>query len=302
MSDLYKRRFAELQQQMEALLASKATVYSQRYERNYVEIDGTALLEWKVKAKNLLSKACGGESEHYKAFCGHETRNFGTNLGTLERLKAIFLAAREDYDGGYLRPIRSLIQVEVFDSELEQARALLSAGHKSPSAVVAGVVLETSLRELCDRHGLPHGKLDKMNADLAKAGTYNKLQQKRITALADIRNSAAHGNPNDFNPTSTVCPRNPRKVAGLPWFSSLSVVRPHWSCESSWGLYSRNSDLMFSSLVPVGEPWSLVESVTYAALTPKFCPRGPGDRGSWVKERDVEDMIRDIERFIAENL
>ena len=38
-----------------------------------------------------------------------------------------------------------------------------------------------------------------MNADLTKLGIYNKLQQKRITALADIRNSAAHGKPEDFS-------------------------------------------------------------------------------------------------------
>ena len=37
-----------------------------------------------------------------------------------------------------------------------------------------------------------------MNADLAKAGVYNSLMQKRITALAAIRNSAAHGKPNEF--------------------------------------------------------------------------------------------------------
>jgi hypothetical protein len=37
-----------------------------------------------------------------------------------------------------------------------------------------------------------------MNADLVKAGVYNKLNQKRITTLADIRNSAAHGKPDEF--------------------------------------------------------------------------------------------------------
>ena len=36
-------------------------------------------------------------------------------------------------------------------------------------------------------------KLGTMNAGLAKQGVYNKLTQKRITALADIRNKAAHG-------------------------------------------------------------------------------------------------------------
>jgi hypothetical protein len=37
-----------------------------------------------------------------------------------------------------------------------------------------------------------------MNADLAKAGAYNSLAQKRITAIAAIRNSAAHGKSADF--------------------------------------------------------------------------------------------------------
>ena len=66
------------------------------------------------------------------------------------------------------------------------------------SAVIAGVVLETSLRTLCDQESIDHGKLDKMNADLAKKGIYNKLQQKQITALADVRNSAAHGKTEEF--------------------------------------------------------------------------------------------------------
>lgn len=199
MTDLYKKRFAELQQQMEELLASKKPTYSSLLERNEINIDSNSLLEWTVKARSLLSKACGIESEHYKEFSENDSTGlYGTHLDTLESLRAIFLAAKEDYEGGYLRTTRSLIQAEVFDSELEQASALFQAGYKLPAAIVAGVVLETSLRELCDQEGLPHGKLDKMNADLAKSGKYNKLQQKRITALADIRNSAAHGKPQEF--------------------------------------------------------------------------------------------------------
>lgn len=76
---------------------------------------------------------------------------------------------------------------------------MLSSGYKLAAAVIAGVVLETTLRDLCNQNSLPIGKLDKMNSDLAKAGIYNKLQQKRITALADIRNSAAHGKPEEFS-------------------------------------------------------------------------------------------------------
>ena len=66
------------------------------------------------------------------------------------------------------------------------------------AAVIAGVVLETAIRDLCSKNNIQHGKLDKMNADLAKAGVYNGLMQKRITHLAAIRNSAAHGNTQEF--------------------------------------------------------------------------------------------------------
>lgn len=200
MADIYKQRFSELQKQMEVLYASNTPTYNSYSERTEANIEANALLEWKVKARSLLNKACGKDSEHYNEFVNkYDTGMYDTYLETLERLQAIFLAAKEDYEGGYLRATRSLIQAEVFDSELEQANELYKAGYKNPAAVVAGVILETALRELCDQAGLPHGKLDKMNADLAKSGKYNKLQQKRITALADIRNSAAHGKNTEFS-------------------------------------------------------------------------------------------------------
>ena len=40
-----------------------------------------------------------------------------------------------------------------------------------------------------------------MNAELAKSGVYNVLTQKKITALADLRNKAARGRWNEFTAT-----------------------------------------------------------------------------------------------------
>ena len=37
-----------------------------------------------------------------------------------------------------------------------------------------------------------------MNIELAKNGIYNALWQKKITALADLRNKAAHGKWTEF--------------------------------------------------------------------------------------------------------
>ena len=199
MTQLHKKRFDELSQQLQLLIDSKFP-HVDSLDRRVHEIDSDALLEWSVKARNLLSKACGQDSEHYRSFVANEKfQAYDLHLEILMRLRAVFLAAKEDFEGGYLNSVRTLVQAEMFDSELEQARALFAGRYLVAAAVISGVVLETTLRELCDRHGVPHDKLDKMNADLAKAGAYNTLAQKRITALAGIRNSAAHGKPDEFS-------------------------------------------------------------------------------------------------------
>ena len=179
------------------ILAAKTQSRGYGFEGTYV--DQGHFIQWQVKVRNLLSLACGVDSVHLRAFEKQEKSFVGdTNYGIMQRQEAVLLAARDDYEGGYLSKIRNLVQAEVFDNELEQAEELLAAGYATAAAVIAGTVLETSLRQICADRGLGVGKLDKMNADLAKAGAYNSILQKRITAIAGIRNAAAHGDANAF--------------------------------------------------------------------------------------------------------
>lgn len=199
MIKLLQKRFDELLSQADEVAETKQTKFSE-FSGSYEQVDSDMLLGWCVKARNLLANACGKDSEHFTSFLvAEEPQSYEDNPTRLSRLRAVFRAAKEDFEGGYLSSVRNLVQAEVFSTELEQARELLTAGYRLPAAVICGVVLETNLRTLCVTHGLPIGKLDKMNADLAKAGQYNPLVQKRITALAAIRNSAAHGNIAEFD-------------------------------------------------------------------------------------------------------
>jgi hypothetical protein len=199
MPSKYGQRFQELKSQMETIEASKKKRHYTLTNESKIDVESNDLLNWQVKVENLLTKACGKDSSHVQVFKeAAEHSMYTTNYMRLGRMSAVFLAAQEDFNGGYLSSVRALVQAEVFTSELEQATALLDAGYKAPAAVVAGAVLETGLRELCDRQNIQYSKLDRMNAGLAKAGTYNLLQQKRITALAQIRNDAAHGKPDQF--------------------------------------------------------------------------------------------------------
>ncbi|WGK61866.1 DUF4145 domain-containing protein [Halopseudomonas sp. SMJS2] len=197
MNNKLQKRFDELSRDHAVLLQSKRVSHGQLGSSEHV--DAELFTAWKVKVRSLLSLACGEKSQHFEQYeKAEKPYTMESSFSVAQRLGAVFHAVKEDFEGGYLNAIKNLIQAEVFESELEQAQELLDNGYKLSAAVIAGVVLETALRDLCDQENISHGKLDKMNADLARSGKYNKLQQKRITALADIRNNAAHGKPENF--------------------------------------------------------------------------------------------------------
>lgn len=195
---IFGRRFDELADQLGAVAATRYVSHDP-FSEGMEFVDNEQLLGWTAKVKNLLVKICGEDALYYKEFCkAGEGHGLGTNYDQLKEMRSVFLAAKEDFEGGLLASVRGIVHAEVFDSELEQASELLDGGYLPAAAVIAGVVLETALRGLCDDQGIPHGKLNKMNDDLAKAGVYNKLRQKAVVKLADIRNSAAHGNHDQY--------------------------------------------------------------------------------------------------------
>ncbi len=117
-------------------------------------------------------------------------------------------AAKQEIDGGWLTSLKGLISAEIFSDFLEMAEYLLEQKFKDPAAVMIGSVLEEHLRQLCQNNSLPIDtvkdgksipkKADTMNADLAKAGVYNPLSPKSVTAWLDLRNKAAHGQYGEY--------------------------------------------------------------------------------------------------------
>lgn len=120
-------------------------------------------------------------------------------------LPGILKALRTDYEAGYLKSIYELIHGDIFGDFLEMADYLLAEGYKDPTAVLVGGVLEEQLRKLCQANsisatkGAIPKKADGLNADLANANIYSKLDQKSITAWLGLRNNAAHGKYNEYS-------------------------------------------------------------------------------------------------------
>jgi hypothetical protein len=163
-------------------------------------VDGEQCRHWGVNCLNLLSRVFGQESEHYRAFKADFDK--GNGLSDVKRAIGTLKAAKDDYEHDQLFETRRLIEAELFDDFLEMAQHLHEQGYHGPAAVVAGAVLEDGLRKLCTRHSIAlptKPKLDTMNADLARSGAYTLLVQKHVTALADLRNNAAHGNWRAFS-------------------------------------------------------------------------------------------------------
>ncbi len=186
-------RFAELEKEIAQV---EATLQTNKWGQRFIgprEFD-----QWATKVANVLQRVFGEDSVHFKNFSKHQSE-FKGHAGEVERAIGVFKAAKSDYEGGYLFKLNTLISAEIIDDVLEQAQELLAAKYVGPACVITGVALETTLKKLCDNNSVSHAKLDKMNADLAKAGVYNIGVQKQVTAWAHWRNDAAHGNWNTFN-------------------------------------------------------------------------------------------------------
>ena len=151
-------------------------------------------------ALSFVERVYGASSPHFQQFsdkAGHYSRS------SCEAGISILRAIRAELAGGWVFTLKGLVTAEVFADFLAMAEHLLESGYKDPAAVMIGSVLEGHLRQLSNKTGLPleeakDGKViplkaERLNAELARAAVYTKLDQKMVTAWLDLRNRAAHG-------------------------------------------------------------------------------------------------------------
>lgn len=190
---LIQKRLEELEVKGKSIAAAKySQIANVRSGRSVDYVPFADTKGWGTSVLSLLRQGFGPESAHTQQFEG-AFANFSGYLSSFKTLYAVFASAKEDYEGGYIFSLRGLVKAEVLSDALEQADELLISGYKDPACVLIGVSLEIAVKELASRHSLPVAKLEKLNADLCKSGAYNIAKQKQITAWADLRNKAAHG-------------------------------------------------------------------------------------------------------------
>ncbi len=127
-----------------------------------------------MSSLNLLDRTFSNESEHYNSFYEELPKNFMlTNTGGLTPreydvkmavLRGILISALNEIKSGFLYKIEHLISGDFFKSVNEQADELLKNHHKDPAAVLFRVIIEKTLKDLCDREGIVYVPKDKASS------------------------------------------------------------------------------------------------------------------------------------------
>ena len=121
--------------------------------------------------------------------------------GSVRSGQAILNSVREDVSGGFLTDIKMLVSAEIFTDFIEMAKHLLECGYKDPAASLCGAVLEDGLGKIALKNGIKvksREDISSLNQKCADKHIYNRLVQKEIEVLNEIRNNADHGKFEDY--------------------------------------------------------------------------------------------------------
>ena len=108
---------------------------------------------------------------------------------------AIVKAVKNRFESS-LFDIRQIVQADLFDSELEAAKALVKHGFLRAGGALAGVVMEKHLAEICKNHKIRIHKKNTVIADfneaLKRESVIDLTQWRFNQHLGDIRNLCTH--------------------------------------------------------------------------------------------------------------
>lgn len=106
------------------------------------------------------------------------------------------LKAARDALTSKLMDLTSVLQADLFDTEIEAAASLGKAGHLRAAGAICGVVIEKHLHHVCDMHNITIRKqnpgISDINQLLKGAGIITVPQWRFIQYLGDIRNICDH--------------------------------------------------------------------------------------------------------------
>ena len=116
-------------------------------------------------------------------------------ISKFEQQYYIVKSLRNRFDSS-LYDIKQLLQADVFDSELDNARELCKKGFYRAAGAICGVVIEKHLSEVCTQHQIRVAKknpgINDYNEQLKSNNVIDIPVWRNIQRLADLRNMCDH--------------------------------------------------------------------------------------------------------------
>jgi hypothetical protein len=189
----------EVLRQLDALVLEGARLIAgyreQESGQRYSKEPRAPLYSFITTVAAQVSRIAGRDSEYYRQLIQPPADNadIGWNPQVIESSLGAVQALRVAVASGQLESLASRVRSAVHDDMLQQAVELLGAGYHVASMVLVGGVFENHLRNLCAARGLaPRAQLGGYN-DALRDVLYPQVTWRRIQAITDLRNNAAHG-------------------------------------------------------------------------------------------------------------
>lgn len=183
--DWYSESISVVRQLIPDRLEEFNQLYKGDGKRKNIDLTTFTIQDWLRGMRSQFDTFRGGKGFDDVAVVG--TR-FSTQLSILKSVRRRF--------DSKLFEIKQLVQADLFDSEIDAGKQLLKNGYFRAAGVIAGVVLEAHLQQVCVNHRLSTRKKSPGISDyneLLKANSVIDVPTWRfVQRLGDIRNICGH--------------------------------------------------------------------------------------------------------------
>ncbi|OIO61380.1 MAG: hypothetical protein AUJ47_09715 [Candidatus Marinimicrobia bacterium CG1_02_48_14] len=190
------QRLAELIEQSKAL--SVVNEYGQCVEEKQLA-DCSA---WITAAQNAVHLIFTSPNAPYRL---KADRIAGASHGyviptAVAELASVLRSMVTDANAGLLASVANQARAETFDDFLDHADAYVKEGRKNEAGVIAGVVFEDTLRQVCRNESIAEKglKLDGLISELTTRGELSGVKAKRVRVAAHVRTKASHAQWDEY--------------------------------------------------------------------------------------------------------
>lgn len=191
------QRFKELEKQCNEIVINKI---QGRLDIEGI-VDSVSWQKWATSVMNLFQNVFGINSVQFENFKNIYEKFESSSTRRLEKGKGIFLAAKEDYEGGYIFNLNKEISGEIFADFAVLAKQALCENSKDVAAVLASAALEDTLKKYAKFNGedLSESEMTEVVNYLKSKGLISGSQKTLLSVMPKIRNHAMHAEWSKIN-------------------------------------------------------------------------------------------------------